>query len=114
MELTPFSSVLVWLHGVVLCLRLWQVVLSCHALALSFVLWFGGTFHLLLIRRSKVLLLLFEFMLNLSSILICRTKWGDVEELHLFLNVFVQTTVVLQHQMFLQIFYTQLCAQGME
>ena len=81
---------------------------------LSFVLRFGGTFRLLLIRRSKVSLLLFEFLLNLGSIPVCRTKRGDVEELHFLLNVSVQTTAILQHQMFLRIFDTQLCAQGIE
>jgi hypothetical protein len=88
MELTPLSHVLLRLRGVVLIyLRLWQVVLSRHALALSFVLWFGGTFRFLLICRSKVLLLLFEFLLNLGSMSVCRTKRGDVEELHFLLNV---------------------------
>jgi hypothetical protein len=89
MELTPLSRVLLRLHGVVVFLWLWQVVLSHHALDLSFVFQFGGTFRLLLIRRSKVSLLLFEFLLNLGSILVCRTKRGDVEELHFFLNVSV-------------------------
>ena len=89
MELTPLSHVLLWLCGVVLCLWLWQVVLSRHALALSFFLWFWNTLHLLLIRRSKVSLLLFEFLLNLGSIPVCRTKRGDVEELHFLLNVYV-------------------------
>jgi hypothetical protein len=89
MELTPLSPVLLWLHDVVLCLRLWKVFLSRHALALSFVLQFGGTFHLLLIRRSKVSLFLFEFLLNLGSIPVCRTKREDVEELHFLLNVYL-------------------------
>ena len=87
MELIPLSRVLIWLHGVVICLCLWQVVLGHHALDLSFVLRFGGTFPLLLIRKSKVSLLLFEFLLNLGSIPVCRTKRGDVEELHFLLNV---------------------------
>ena len=94
-ELTPLSRVLLWLCGVVLRLWLLQVVLSRHALALSFVLLFGRTFPLLLIRRSKVSLLLFGFLLNLGSIPVCRTKRGDVEELHLLLNVSVQTAAIL-------------------
>ena len=114
MELTPLSCVLLRLHDDFLCLRLWQVFLGRHALALSFFLWFGGTFPLLLIRRSKVSLLLFKFLLNLGSIPVCCTKQGDVEELHFHLNVSMQTTTVLQHQMFLAIFDTQLCVQGME
>ena len=95
MELTPFPRVLLWLHGVVLCLWLRQVVLGRHALVLSFVLRFRGTFPLLLIRRSKVLLLLFEFLLNLGSVPIFRTKRGDVKEIHFLLNVYVQTTAIL-------------------
>ena len=95
MELTPLSRVLLQLRGVVLCLQLWQVVLGCHALDFSFVLWFGGTFPFLFIRKSKVYILLFKFFLNLGSISICRTKQGDVEELHFLLNVSVQTTAIL-------------------
>jgi hypothetical protein len=89
MELTPLSCVLLWIHGVVLFLWIWKVFLSHHALDLSFVLWFGGTFPLILIRISKVSLLLFEFLLNLGNIPACPTKQGDVEELHFLLNVFV-------------------------
>jgi hypothetical protein len=95
MELTPLPRVLFWLRGVVLCLWLWQVVLGHPALAWSFVLWFGGTFPLLLIRKPKVSLFLFELLLNLGSILVCHTKRGDVEELHFLLNVSMQTTMVL-------------------
>jgi hypothetical protein len=87
MELTPLSHVLLQLHGVVLCLQIWEVILRYHALALSFVLWFGGTFLFLLIRKSKDSLLLFEFLLNLGSIPVCRTKWGHVKEHHFLLNV---------------------------
>jgi hypothetical protein len=68
MELTPLSHVLLQLHGVVIFLRISQVVLIHHALSLSFVMWFGGTFRLILIPISKVSLLLFEFLLNLGSI----------------------------------------------
>ena len=114
MELTPLSRVLLWLCGVVLCLWLRQVFLSRYALALSFVLRFGSTFPLLVIRRSKVSFLLFEFLLNIVSIPVCHTKRGDVEELYFLLNVHVQTTSVFEYQMFLRIFDTQLCAQGME
>ena len=79
---------------------------------LGFVLCFAvwGNLSLLLIRISKVSLLL----LNLGSIPICYTKRGDVKELHFILNVSMQTIVVLQHQMFLWIFDTQFCVQGME
>ena len=101
MKLTIVSRFLLWFRDVVLCLKLWKVVLGRHALALSFVLQFGGTFPLLLICRSKVSLLLFEFLLNLGSILVCSTKRGDVKELHLLLNVSMQKNVVLQHQIFL-------------
>ena len=74
MELTPLPHVLFWLHGVVLFLQIWRVVLSRLALALSFVMCFGGNFPLLLIRKLKVSLLLFELLLNLGSISVCHTK----------------------------------------
>jgi hypothetical protein len=95
MELTPLPRVLFWLRYVVLCLRLWRVVLGRPALAWSFVRRFGSTFSFLLIRRPKVSLLLFELLLNLGSILVCCTKRGDVEELHFLLNVSMKTTAVL-------------------
>ena len=114
MEITPLSRVLLWLCDFFLCLWLRQVFLSHHALDFSFVLLFRGTFPLLLIHKSKISILLFEFQLNLGNILVCHTKRGDVEELHFLLNVSVQTTAILQHQMFLIIFDTQICAQGME
>jgi hypothetical protein len=95
MELTPLPSVLFWLRGVVICLRVWWVVLGHLALAWSFVRRFGGAFPFLLIRRPKVSLLLFELLLNLGSITVCHTKKGDAEELHFLLNVSMKTTVVL-------------------
>jgi hypothetical protein len=55
----------------------------------------GVPFPSLLIHRTKVSLLLFELLLNLGSIPVCRTKRGDVEELHFLLNVFVQINAVL-------------------
>jgi hypothetical protein len=87
--------VLFWLRGVILFLRLWRVFLYCRALAWSFVQRLGGTFPLLLIRRPKVSLLLFELLLNLGSIPVCRTKRGDVKELHFLLNVSMQKIAVL-------------------
>ena len=78
MELAPLSCFLLRLCSVALFLRLWKFFLSFHALAVSLVLWFGGTFTLLLIRRSKVSLFLFEFLLNSGSIPVCHTKRGDV------------------------------------
>ena len=114
MELTPLSCVLFWLRGIVLCLQLRLVVLGCPALALSFVLWFRGTFPLLWIRRSKVSLLLFKLLLNLHGILVCCAERGDVQELYFFLDVLVQAATVFEYQMLLRILDTQLCAKGME
>ena len=74
MELIPLSHVLLQLHNVVLFLWLWWVVFGHIALALSFVLWFGGTFPLLQIQRSKVSLLLFKLLLHLDSVSIHRTE----------------------------------------
>ena len=105
MKFTPLPRVLFWICG---------LVLSRLALALPLVLWFGGAFPWLRIRGSKVLLLLLKFLLNLGGIVICLAKWGNVEELHFLLNVSMKTAVVLEHQMSLWIFNTQLCAQGME
>jgi hypothetical protein len=59
------------------CCSLLVALAGCRglpALAWSFVLWFGGTFPLLLICRPKVSLLLFELLLNLGSISVCHTK----------------------------------------
>ena len=114
MELTPFSSVLSRLRGAVLCLQLRLVVLGCPALALSFVLWFRGTFPLLWIRRSKVSLLLFKLFLNLDDILVCWAEQGDVKEFYFFLDVLVQAAMVFEYQMLLRILDTQLRAKGME
>ena len=87
MELTPFSRVLLCLRGIVLCLWLQWVVLGRPALALSFALRFGDVFPLLQIHRSKVLLLLFKLLLNLDSVSVRRAERGDVQELHLVLDV---------------------------
>ena len=79
MELTSLSRVLLRLCIVVLCLWPWRVVLGHPALALSFVLWFGGTFPLLQIHRSKVSLLLFKLLLDLDGISIRRAERGDFQ-----------------------------------
>ena len=114
MELTPLSCVLFWLHDAVLCLQLWRVALGRPALALSFVLWFEGTFPLLRIRRSKVSLLLFKLLLDLDSISVCHVERGDVQEFYFFLDVLVQEATVFEYQMLLRILDTQLCAKGMK
>ena len=74
MELTQLSRVLFQLRGTVLFLQLWWLVLGCPALALSFVLRFGGTFPLLQIRRSKVSLLLFKLLLYLDNVSVHRVE----------------------------------------
>lgn len=74
MELTPFSRVLIFLHGVVICLRFRRVNLGHPALALVCSPWFGATFSFLQIRKSKVSLLLFKFLLNLDSVSVCRVE----------------------------------------
>ena len=97
MELTPLSRVLFRLHGTVICLQLWWVVLGRPTLALSFVLWFGGTFPLLWIHRSKVSLLLFKLLLELDDISVCRVEQGDVQEFYFFLDVLVQVAAVFEY-----------------
>lgn len=89
MESTPFSFILLCLCGVFIFLQLQWVVMGRSTIALSFFLWFGGTFHLLWICRSKVSHLLFKLLLNLDSILIGDAKGGDVEELNLIQDVLV-------------------------
>ena len=88
MKLTPFSCVLC-LRGVFLCLQLQRFVLGLPTLALAFALWFGGTFSLLRIRRSKISLHLFKIFLNLDNVLVCRAERGDVQEFHIILDVLV-------------------------
>ena len=114
MELTPLSCVLFRLHDVVLRLQLWQVVLGYPALALSFVLQFGGTFPLLRIHRSNVSLLLFKLFLDLDGASVCRAERRDVQEFYFFLDVLVQAAPVFKYQMLLRILDTQICAKGME
>jgi len=114
MELILLLCVLLSLHAVVLCLRLRRVVLGHPALALSFVLRFGGAFPLLKIRISKVSLLLFKLLLDLDSVSVGDSKREDVKELHLVLDVFVETIVVLEYHMPLRILDTQLRAKGMK
>ena len=87
MELIPLSYVLLQILSVVLYLRLWQVVLGCPALDLSFILQFVGTFPLLRIRRSKVSLFQFKLMLDLDNVSVHRFEQGDVQELHCILDV---------------------------
>ena len=101
MELTLFSHVLFQLRGTVLCLQLWQVFLGRPALTLSFFLWFGGTFHLLWIRRSKVSLLLFKLLLDLDGISVCRAERGEVQEFYFFLDILMQETTVFEYQILL-------------
>jgi len=83
----PLSCVLLQLHSVVLCLWPLQLVLGHPGLALSFFMWFGDTFPLLQIRRSKVLLLLFKLLLDVDGVSVRCTEQGDVQELHLILDV---------------------------
>ena len=88
MELPPFSHVLLFLRGVVLCLQLQRVVLGCLDLDFSFALQFGAPFPCFRIHRSKVSLLLFKLLLNFDSVSVSRAERGDVQELHLILYVF--------------------------
>jgi len=87
MDLTSLSYVLLQIHSVVLCLWHWRVVLGHPTLALYFVLWFGGIFPLLRIRRSKVSLILFKLLLDLDSVSVHHVEQGHVQELHLILDV---------------------------
>ena len=114
MELTPLSRVLLRLRGIILCLPLSWVVLGRPALDLSFILWFGGTFALLQIGKSKVSLLLFKIFLDLDHTSVCRAEREDVQEFHFILDVPVRVVKVLENQILLRILDTQLCAKGMK
>ena len=74
MELTPLSHVLFRLRNIILWFPHGWVVLGCPALALPFVLWFGGTFPLLQIHRSKVSFLFFELLLDFHSVSVHRAE----------------------------------------
>jgi len=81
------SHVLLCLCGVVLFLRLRRVFLAHLALDFYFILWFVGTFPWIQIYRSKVSLLQFKFLFDLDIVSIGYAKRGDVQELHLVLDV---------------------------
>jgi len=114
MKLTSLSRVLLCLRGVVLCLQQKQFILVHPALAILFDLWFGGPFPLLQIHKSKVFLFLFKLLLDLDSVLVRCAKRGDVQEIHLILEVLVYEVTVLEYQMFLRISDTQLRVNGMK
>lgn len=85
--------------------------LGSLASVLFFVLWFGGTFPMLLIHRSKVLLILFKFLLNLGSIPVRCTKWGGCRG-----TLFPPGCICANNcgTTFFQMFDAQLRALGME
>ena len=89
MELAPLSRFLLRIRSAALCLYLSQVFLSHHALAVSLVLRFGGTFPLLLIHISKVSLFLFEFLLNFGHLLAWCRGYGTDSSAHAYLDLFV-------------------------
>ena len=95
MKLTPHPCVLLLVFVVFLCFP-------------------SLAFPRLHICGLKVLLLLLKLMLDLGGMVTCCAKRGNVEELHFLLKVFVKRVAVLEHQISLRIFNTQLCAQGME
>ena len=114
MEFTPLSRFLLCFRCVVLCLYIWRVVLGCPTLYFSFALQFGGTFPMLRIHISNFSLLLFKILLNLDNVSIRRAEQGNVQELHLVLDVLVQIVTVLEYQMWLRILDTKHCAKGMK
>lgn len=72
MELTPLSSVLICVRGVVICLQLWWFILGHPALDLS-----------------KVSLILFQFLLDLNSTSKGGAKREVFQDIQLILDVFV-------------------------
>jgi len=65
------------------------------------------------IFKIQVSFLLFKFLLDFDSILVCCKKQGDAHELCLYLDVYVQMTIVLEHQIPLKFLNTQLGVKGM-
>ena len=53
-------------------------------------------------------------MLDFDGISISHAQGQDVQKLHLCMDVSMQTTMVLEHHIFLRIFDTHLGVQGME
>jgi hypothetical protein len=113
-ELAPLSSVLLQLLVTLLCLWLGLIFLGLTILTLSFSLGVRATFSMLLLRwvcRTEILLIL---LLNLDIISISGSQRGDVQKLYICLDVPMYTIVVLQNQVFLRVFNTHICVQGME
>jgi hypothetical protein len=109
MVLTPFSRVLRF-SVALLVLWLGRIVRRGTILTWSFFMWVRDAFSLLRLLgvcRSKLSQFLLKFLLDLDNISISRAQRGDVQELHLCLNVSMQTDAVFEHQMTLRIFDTQ-------
>ena len=117
MEVAPLLGIFLCLFGVLIWLRLGLVVLILSIFSPSFVLWVGATLSWLFlwgVLRPKLPRLLFELLLNFDDVSVGRAQGWDVQKFHFGLDVSMQSTTVLEHQMSLQIFDTQLGVQGME
>ena len=110
MVFTPFSRILLRLLITLLVLRLGLVVLRVAIFTLSPAVWTGATFYLLWlwgVCKSKIAPLLLKFLPDLDSISIRCTQWDDVQKLQFYLNVFMQKTMVFEHQFSLWVFDAQ-------
>jgi hypothetical protein len=117
MEVAPLPGIFLYLSGVLFCLRPRLVVSRLYIFAMSFVLWVGAALSWILlwgVPRPKFSRLLFELLLDFDSISVGCTQGWDVQKLHFILYVYMNATAILEHQMFLRIFDTQLGVQGME
>lgn len=74
-----------------------MVCIGSFNLIFVLIFWFGGSFALLQIRISKDSHILFKFLLDLDGILLCCARQGDVQYLHLSLDVFLLTSMVLEY-----------------
>jgi hypothetical protein len=117
MEVTPLPGIFLCLSGVLVFLQPGLVVLRLSVFALSFIPQVGVALSWILlwgVPRPKLLLLLFELLLDFDSILVGHAQGWYVQKIHFGLDVSMQTVTILEHQMSLRIFDTHLGAQGME
>jgi hypothetical protein len=90
MELAPLPNVFIFLPIVLIFLQLRLVVLRLSIIALSFALWVGTAFSMLMlfgVRKPKLPRILFKLPLDFENISIGSAQGRDVHKIYLFLDV---------------------------
>jgi hypothetical protein len=89
---------------------------TVHIFFILFSVGWGHPFLVLLwgVTKPKFPHLLFELLLDFDDISVGRAQGRDVQKFHFGLDVSMKSTMILEQQMSLWIFDTQLGAQGME